>query len=44
MGEVLKSSLREGRGEATKRGPVFMGGVVPCIHYEGDSHYVILLF
>ena len=33
-----------GRGQTTKRGVVFMGGVDPPIHHEGYSDNVILLF
>ena len=38
--------LRGGRerGQAIKRGPVFMSEINTSIHYEGCSHYVILLF
>ena len=32
------------RGQATKRGPVFMGVADPSTHHEGSSHYIMLLF
>ena len=33
-----------GKGQATKRGPVFMMGVDPSLHHEVGSCYEILLF
>ena len=43
-GGDFKVIILTGRGQATKRGQIFMGGVDLSTQYEGGSHYVILLF